>query len=29
MNTSLDSIDAGNTSDQPRHDWTRAETEAL
>jgi biotin synthase len=29
MNTSRDSIDAGNTSDQPRHDWTRAETEAL
>src|SRR5260370_41748570 len=29
MSTSLDSIDAGNTSDQPRHDWTRAEAEAL
>ena len=29
MNTSRDSIDAGNTSDQPRHDWTRAEAEAL
>jgi biotin synthase len=29
MSTSRDSIDAGNTSDQPRHDWTRAESEAL
>ena len=29
MSTSLDSIDAGNTSDQPRHDWTRAESDAL
>src|SRR5260221_2867746 len=29
MSTSLDSIDAANTSDQPRRDWTRAEAEAL
>src|ERR1700687_1658516 len=29
MNTSRDSIDEGNTSDQPRHDWTRCEAQAL
>src|SRR5258708_29605677 len=29
MSTSLDSIDAANTSDQSRRAWTRAEAEAL
>ena len=29
MNTSLDSNDDSNTFDQPRHNWTRAEAEAL
>jgi biotin synthase len=29
MNTSLDSNDGSNAFDQPRHNWTRAEAEAL
>src|SRR5712671_6793439 len=29
MSRSRDSIDDSNTADRPRHDWTRAESEAL